>query len=158
VVGLTLQDLGNLGELIAAIATIATLIYLALQIRQNAKSIQGSTSQSLVNLEVDTFALIAQHANVFRRGCANIADLDADERVVFDQLVLTEISRMYAGFAQYQNGLITESELTEMLSDWQHHLVDQPGFQTAWAGIKHSYPDDFCRRLDEAGVTARAAT
>ena len=61
---MTLQDLGNLGELIAAIATIATLVYLAQQIRQSAKSVVGSTAQSLLDLEVSTFALIAQHAGI----------------------------------------------------------------------------------------------
>jgi hypothetical protein len=39
---LTIQDLGSIGELIAAIATVATLAYLALQIRQNTRAIQGS--------------------------------------------------------------------------------------------------------------------
>lgn len=151
---MTLQDLGSLGELTAAIATVATLAYLAMQIRQNAKSIQGSTAQALVNLEVDTFALIAQHPSIYRRGCANLADLDADERIVFEQLVLTEISRMYAGFAQYRNGLISEAELAGMLSDWRRERLDQPGFQSIWAAVRHGYSDDFCRRLEEAGKIA----
>ena len=39
---MTIQDLGSIGELIAAIATIATLLYLAIQIRQNTKSVQST--------------------------------------------------------------------------------------------------------------------
>ena len=40
---MTIQDIGSIGELIAAIATVGTLIYLAVQIRQNTKSIRAST-------------------------------------------------------------------------------------------------------------------
>ena len=35
-----LQDLGSIGELIAAAATIATLFYLAMQIRQNTRTLR----------------------------------------------------------------------------------------------------------------------
>ena len=44
---MSIQDLGALGELVAAVATVATLLYLAVQIRQNNKNLQESTSASL---------------------------------------------------------------------------------------------------------------
>ena len=87
---MTIEDLGNLGDLVAAIATVATLIYLAQQIRRNSKSVEGASAQAILELEITTFALRAQYANVYRRGCANILDLDDDERVVFEQLVSSE--------------------------------------------------------------------
>ncbi len=149
---MTLQDLGNLGELIAAIATVATLVYLALQIRQSAKSVQGSTIQSLLNLEVNTFALIAQNASIYRRGGANIADLNPDEKVVFEQLVSAVMSLMASGFAQFQNGLM--SDFDTFLADWESTFLKLPGFQSIWAEIRHSYPEDFCQCLDEVGKTA----
>ena len=150
----TLQDLGNLGELIAAIATIATLAYLALQIRQNAKSVQGSTAQSLMQLEVSTFALIAQHASIYRRGSENIEDLSPDEAVVFEQLVSAVISLMVTGFFQFQNGLLPSFD--EYLADWEKIYLKQPGFQAVWAKIRHGYPEELCQCLDEVGKTASA--
>ena len=42
---MNLEDLGNLGEFLAAIGVIVSLIYLALQIRQNTKSVRASTSR-----------------------------------------------------------------------------------------------------------------
>ncbi len=149
---MTLQDLGNLGELIAAIATVATLVYLTLQIRQSAKSVQGATIQSLLNLEVNTFALIAQHASIYRRGGANIADLNPDEKVVFEQLVSAVMSLMSSGFAQFQNGLM--SDFDTFLADWKSTFLKLPGFQSIWAEIRHSYAEDFCQCLDEVGKTA----
>ena len=44
---LTLQDLGNIGELISGIAVVISLIYLAVQIRQNTRTVRTSTYQTV---------------------------------------------------------------------------------------------------------------
>jgi len=151
----TLQDLGSIGEFVAAIATIATLAYLALQIRHNSKSVEGTTIQSLLDLEVTTFALKAQHANVYRRGCANISELNEDERVVFEQVVSSEMSLFTSGFFQYQNGLLEDTDPFD--SEWRRFYLKQSGFQSVWSEIRSGYPKDFCPHLDEAEKAADTA-
>jgi hypothetical protein len=152
VANLTIQDLGSLGELIAAIATIATLVYLARQIGQNAKSVQASSAQSLMHLEVSTFALVAQHAEVYQRGNTSVTDLNPVEEVVYEQLVSAVMSLMVSGFIQYQNGLIQDFDT--YLADWRNVHLKSPGFQAAWAKVRHGYPDDFRQCLDSAGKPA----
>ena len=44
---MTIQDLGSLGELIAAVATVATLGYVALQIRQNTRSVRAASRHDI---------------------------------------------------------------------------------------------------------------
>ena len=110
-----------------------------------------------MNLEVDTFALIAQHANIYERGRANIADLDAEEKVVFDQLVSAVVSHLYSGFAQYQAGISSESDWKTYLTDWSTTYIKHPGFQSGWAEVRKSYPEDFCKCLDEVGKVAEDA-
>ena len=144
---MTIQDLGSLGELIAAIATVATLVYLALQIRQNAKTVHGSTTQMVITLELKTFALIAQHAGIYQRGCVNIDDLNPEEGVVYQQLVSAVMSLMAAAFVQFQNGLMPSYDT--YTADWKTVYLKEPGFQSAWANLRHSYPEDFCRFLDD---------
>jgi hypothetical protein len=148
----TIQDLGSLGEFVAAVATVVTLAYLALQIRRNSKTVQGASLQSLLELEVATFSLKAQYANVYRRGCANISDLDDDERVVFEQIVSSEMSLFTSGFFQYQNGLIEDSDPFD--SEWKRFYLKQSGFQSVWSEISSSYPKAFCQHLDEVEKTA----
>ena len=46
---MTIQNLGSLGEFIAAIATLVTLVYLALQIRQNTKTVRSTAFQQVVD-------------------------------------------------------------------------------------------------------------
>jgi len=145
---MTIEDLGNLGDLIAAIATVATLIYLAQQIRRNAKSVEGSSIQAILELEITTYELKAQYANVYRRGCANILDLDDDERVIFEQVVSSEMSLFNSAFTQVQNGLMDDDASFDR--DWIRFYLKQPGFQEMWSDIKTAYPSEFCQHIDGA--------
>jgi len=151
----TIEDLGNLGDLIAAIATVATLIYLAQQIRKNSKSVEGASAQALLELETTTYALKAQYANVYRRGCANILDLNDDERVVFEQVVSSEMSLFSSAYIQVQNGLMDDDAAFDR--DWIRFYLKQPGFQEMWSEIKTAYPKDFRQHLDDVEKTVKAA-
>ena len=148
---MTIEDLGNLSDLIAAVATVATLIYLAQQIRRNAKSVEGASALSIVELEITTFALKAQYANVYRRGCANILDLDDDERVVFEQVVASEMSLFNSAFTQVQNGLMEDDASFDR--DWIRFYLKQPGFQEMWSEIKIAYSTEFRQHLDDVQKT-----
>ena len=148
---MTIEDLGNLGDLIAAIATVATLLYLAQQIRRSSKSVEGSSVQAILELEITTYALKAQYANVYRRGCANILDLDDDERVIFEQLVSSEMSLFNSAFIQVQNDLMDDNATFDR--DWKRFYLKQSGFQAMWSEIRTAYPDEFCQHLDDVQKT-----
>jgi hypothetical protein len=98
-----------ISEALGAIGVVATVIYLAYQIHQNTKSIQGSMEQTLMNAEMDVFGMWAQNASVGRRGHADLDDLDPDERFAYTNLVSAEMSQLYGAFVQYQRKLIPES-------------------------------------------------
>ena len=145
-----------IAEGLGAIGVIATVIYLAFQIRQNSNSIQGSTQQALMSQEITVFALLAQYANVFRRGCAGIEDLDADEVEIFEYLVSPVASQSYSAFVQYQRNLITESVWAPYIVDWINY-VEKPGFRLAWSKIRSIYPIEFSQCLDEAEKNTNCA-
>ena len=153
---MTIEDLGNVGDLIAAIATVATLGYLALQIRQNTKSVQGSTAQAIMEHDVAVAGLVAQHPNIYRRGNASIAELDADERVVYEQIVYVEIAVIWSGFAQYQNGLMGRSELATFDIEWKRNMA-RPGFRSVWAEERVGFPEDFCHHFDKISAAPEGA-
>lgn len=81
---MTIQDLGSIGGLITAIATIATLFYLAMQVRQNARSVRASSFQSGVDGIILLDNMIAQDgslAPILRIGDAGLVNLTEDERL-----------------------------------------------------------------------------
>jgi hypothetical protein len=147
----------GISEALGALGVIATVIYLAFQIRQNTRSIQGSTEQSLVNSEMTLFGLLAQHASVYRRGCASVADLDPDEESLFEHLVVAQISQLYGVFVQYQRKLIPEYVWITYLGEWTDH-VKRPGFRRAWSRVQVAYPNAFRQCLDEFEKASGAAT
>jgi len=152
---MTIEDLGNLGDLIAAIATVATLLYLAQQIRRSSKSVEGSSIQAILELEITTYALKAQYANVYRRGCANILDLNDDERVIFEQVVSSEMSLFSSAYIQVQNGLMNDDAAFDR--DWIRFYLKQPGFQDMWSEIKTAYSSEFRQHLDDVQKTVAGA-
>jgi hypothetical protein len=153
-VNVTLEDIGNLGELIAATATIATLAYLALQIKLNTKSNQSSTASAWFERESTICTLIAQHATIYRRGNANLEELNEDEAVVYMQIVSVEIGDVWSGMIQYKNGLISESDLATYEVIWKNFMA-RPGFRSAWLGIRGEYAEDFCQWVDSFSASPK---
>ncbi len=153
---MTLENLGIIGELIAAIATIATLAYLALQIKLNTKSVRGSMAQGMQDGERATAALIAQHANVYRRGNASFAELDDDEKVVYEQLIFVEIAEIWSAYDQYQSGLLTPVELNGYILLGEKYMA-KPGFRSVWSENKYEYPDEFCQWLEQTSAASKSS-
>jgi hypothetical protein len=151
---LTLEDIGNIGELIAAIATIATLAYLALQIRLNTKSNQASTICAWFERESTISIFIAQHANIYRRGNANIEDLNEDEAVVYMEIVYLQIGDVFSGTVQYNNGLLSKSDVATYEAQWKI-LMSRPGFCSAWMDVGGEYSEEFRQWVDSLSVAKK---
>jgi len=146
----TLEDFGNLSDIIAAIATIATLAYLAYQIRLNTKSNQAATASAWFQQESTVCMFIAQHANIYRRGRANLEALNDDEAIVFQQIVSLEVADVWSGMIQHRNGQISQAELDSYEVTWRNFMTE-PGFRSAWADLRAEYDDGFCQWVD--GIT-----
>jgi len=151
---LTIEDFGNLGDFIAAIATIATLAYLAFQIRLNTKSNQATTASAWFEQESATAMFIAQHANIYRRGNANLEELNEDESVVYMQIVEVEIGDVWSGMIQHKNGLLSEADLATYEVMWKNYM-EKPGFRSAWSDIRGEYAEDFCQWVDSVSAAQK---
>jgi hypothetical protein len=59
---MNLSQLGNIGELLGGIAVVASLIYLSVQIRQNTRTVRGSTHHHNTELWSGLFLRLAEPA------------------------------------------------------------------------------------------------
>ena len=77
---MTVQDLGSIGEFVAAIATLATLIYLALQIRQNTKTVRASAHHAMTESATSIAFEFArtENAQILLKGGRAHGDLTAE--------------------------------------------------------------------------------
>ena len=111
---LTIQDLGNIGEFVAAIATVVTLVYLAVQIRQNTRSLTAAAHQDATRSANDWGALFIHHpetAALFRKGIADPTALDPEESIEFDHIA-SSLLRNYSLAKQLtEDGLIVSTSI-----------------------------------------------
>ena len=140
---MTLDDLGNIGELVAALATVATLAYLAVQIRQNTRSLRASAFQDATRSANDWGALFIDHpetTKVFRKGLSDPNALDFHELTEFSHILETFLRNYRAARRLSLDGLIPaeicnlyESSLTRWLKspEFCEWCRGQPHFQFA---------------------------
>jgi hypothetical protein len=140
--------IGAIAEALGVMGVIITVVYVGIQIRHNSRAVQGATEQSLMTQEMALYALIAEHPSIYRRGGESTDLLDADEYVVFENLVAATMSQLYSAFVQFQRDLIPPSVWGAYISDWPDYIV-QAGFRHTWSRMKHGYPEEFRQCLDE---------
>jgi hypothetical protein len=138
---------------IGAVGVIVTIVYLAYQIRQNTQSIQGQTEQSLMSLERDVYALIADNANVYRRGSADLNGLDQDEALQFLHIVAAELSLIYSAYVQHQRRLISD-EVWDAYRHGAQGKLDGQGYKDIWTELRHEYPVSFGKTIDQISSSA----
>ena len=106
---MTIQDLGSIGEFVAALATVATLIYLAVQIRQNTRSLRANAYQDTVRSSNDWAAFFVHHpetSKTFLKGITDPRSLDKAEALEFTHLIEIYLRNYSAAQKLARDGLI----------------------------------------------------
>src|SRR5215472_4818834 len=83
---MSLSDLASLGSFVSGVAVLASLIFVGVQLRQNARAVQASTSlghTTAYNQVVAPLLTEVGLARVWRIGLMDPNALDDDERVRF---------------------------------------------------------------------------
>jgi len=152
---MNIQDLGALGELIAAVATVATLLYLAIQIQQNNRNLQESTSASIhqgwasINSRLSSDE---QFADIFIRGREDLEALNPVELERFRAFV-QDILNM----AVYADGL-KASHNVDSLHFVPFEVVGSlyqsyPGVRAVIDSVEPATPRNLVQRLRRATPT-----
>jgi hypothetical protein len=142
------QLLGNYGEFLGAIAVVVTLVYLAAQIRQNTKSAQAASRDSISRSTIDILLANSsdpETAKFFFTGLMNPDALaTADLAFRFDMMIYAVFESYEAAFAQWNRGVLSDA-------DWQKwsriiaNYMKAPGVQKAWSsrGLKDALTPAF---------------
>jgi len=142
---LTIQDLGSIGELIAALATVATLAYLALQIRQNTRAIQGSAlreSQALLSEAHFPMLNNPELGVVFEQGLNDPDSLSDAEADAFDLALYTVIATFQALYFQQRQSLL-DSEIFDQQTRALIGYFRRPGGDKWWRATSCDFSPKF---------------
>jgi hypothetical protein len=147
---LNLETLGNLGEFVSGIVVIISLIYLAMQVRHNTRSIRTenyaralervSALQSRLSQDGDFCAL-------FNRALADPSDLSPDERIQFTWCLYELFGGQEFLFHQSQAGTVPE-EVWERWSDTMAWWLTFPGVQSWWLSRPTPFSASFTSYID----------
>ncbi len=130
------EALGAIGETIGALGVVGTLVYLAVQIRQNTKTVRASTYQAVLDSSRSDNELILVYPHlerVYRVGRRDPSALTDEERPLFRHLVAQLLQNHEMMFLQYRHGIIDE-DLWRRRQVALRALVSQPGVCQWWTG------------------------
>ena len=147
--------LGSIASVIGVIGGLISVVFLVLEIRRNARAIEGATVQGLMQMEAQVFTWLADHAELYLRGSADFTVLDPVEAFRYTQAVKLYMSLFYAAFKQYEQQL-TDPEVWTAYEDSLRANLARPGFAACWQGFQLSYPATFRAHL--ASLTQQAQT
>ncbi len=147
---MTLQDLGNIGEFVGAIGVIASLVYLAVQIRQNTRSVRASMFQEAVRdfaLASDVLASDADLARIWRTGIRDFDALEPDERQRFAAYALGLFRRTENVFFQTQHGAL-DLAFGESVVSHVRLMGSWPGIVAWWTRARVLFSPSFREYVD----------
>jgi hypothetical protein len=156
---MTIQDLGSIGELLAAIATIATLFYLAVQIRQNTRTVEAGAFQSGVDGINHLNNLLAHDESmvrIVRLGNEGLENLTEDEKARYGFIYLSAFRSFESMYFHHVQGTGADLWLTHGEHIGVH--IATHGTQEWWENNPLIFTPEFTRfvegKLKEAKANA----
>lgn len=131
-----------ISSVIGVVGVVLSVIFLAYEVRHNAKAIEGATVQSLMSLEREVFTLLADNAELFITGCKDIASLSESDRFRFDRISSAQMSLIYSAYVQFENELIDEETWVAYVNAAKRYMA-HPGFRESWQSYSTGYPASF---------------
>ena len=131
------EAVGAIGEIAGALGVIATLIYLAIQIRQNTRTVQGQTIGIVTQ---NILAELSPHIGpdlykIYTLALTNPESLQPDQNSQLDAWMISSFTARQNEFLQYRLGALnpdvwrsTHQAIRENLGhEWGRHWWDSVG-------------------------------
>jgi len=142
---MSLSDLGNIGEFVSALAVVISLLYLAIQIRQNTRSLRASAHQSITSHIAELNRTIVEHgevAAILEAGLTNPVGLSPADRRRFNAYNSARFRHYDNLYYQYRVGTLERSQWNGFDALLRTHLR-QPGIVRWWEESSGFYSDEF---------------
>jgi hypothetical protein len=145
------EAIGAVGEIVGALAVLVTLVYLAMQIRQNTKSVQAAAVDS-ANSQVSKIREVifadADVANMYRRGNEDPASLSEDDTIRYRLLIHNIMLSLSNSITQASVSGLSES-MTQVELPILGRVVGTAGGRWFWETYRHEFEESFRGTIDE---------
>jgi hypothetical protein len=145
------EAIGAVGETVGALAVLVTLVYLAMQIRQNTKSVQAAAVDS-ANSQVSKIREVifsdADVANMYRRGNEDPASLSEDDTIRYRLLIHNIMLALSNSITQASVSGLSES-MRQVELPILGRVVGTAGGRWFWETYRHEFEESFRGKIDE---------
>lgn len=149
--------IGAVGELLGAIAVVVSIVYLATQVRQNAREIDHQTSallggslsasESLASNFRNTLARDPQVASLWRRASDDYSSLSPDEQTQAHWL-FSDLFWIFQGLhLRLGQGTVDETSWALVELNVREYM-NMPGMRQWWPRGKANYTPEFCAAVE----------
>ena len=154
---MNLQELGNIGEFIGGLAVIASLIYLAVQIRQNTKSVRLQVEQAIKRDSFDLRRSSIENPEImdlFTRSISDLGSLSTAERIRVNLLCASTVEHLQHLFFLRNQGLVHWGSQEKSL---RGYLALEP-FRQWWSSGREILRPDFVEYVERDILPTAAGT
>ena len=145
------EAIGAIGEVVGAAAVVASLVYLAVQIRQNTRTIRRASARQSGEKNAVALRGLADYSELFAgdfMGLDRIADLDSSLRMRFDMIFGMWMQAIEQTFADVREGLL-DPEYAVPYRDHLRHVFSCPGGQEWWSERRAWFSASFQQEIGE---------
>jgi hypothetical protein len=145
--------ISTIAEVVGAIGVIASLLYLAVQIRQGAKTAEGAAyrdASATICEELNTMSE-GENGDIILKGLRKLSDLEPREKYTFDSVMVGFFAVIESDFISNDAELLSD----ETMENWGFLLrtryLGYPGMQDWWQGSKQNF-HQVDPRLDRSAI------
>ena len=155
---MNLDQIANIAEISAAALVIVSLIYVAIQIKQNTKATQLSTSQAFIDTHgkvVMHIAVDKEFRDIYWRGLKGLSNLHGSETVAFAGWIIHALRVWESFHYQWQNGGFDD----RLWAGFKVQLCDlfgYPGAREIWSARYHQLSEEFREFVENEIVSAES--
>ena len=145
---MTLQETA---QILGGVGVIASIVYVGIQIRNNARALRASTYQQLSVISLQVWLAMAHNGEttgIMLRGSDDFSALDRVEKARFRFVVMGYVKGFENAWFQRNIGTLRESDWKAVTSDL-NSFFSTPSAHTAWPMVKSRFNAEFTAFLDD---------
>ena len=136
---MTIQELGSIGEFVGSVLLLVSIFYLALQVRQNSKTLSNTAFLDAVrdsNYLDHVFLEDPNRDRILTKGSESLDSLTEDELAQFNRLWMIILRDYCAVLRLEASGVLEKGEIS---ASFETSLAgyNKPGIREWWDGRRH---------------------
>ena len=150
---MALEQLANIAEVFGMLVVAITLIFLTIQMRQNAAQSRLDSTHQVITRMNQAFdpIYVPENTRIWSLGLTEPDSLSADEKRIFELLIMRIVASFDTATSAYQHGLV-HTELYDGLVTALSSFIATPGGSAWYATAREFFAPETRARLDGAAA------